>query len=356
MLDALEQMNVAGHWVVSILHVGANEGQERNDYEANGASPCLYVEPVDSAFAILEANLAGMPFHRAIRAVCAERDGDEVLFNVASNGGQSSSLLALGAHAEHHPDIVYTGAQRMVTTTVDQIIAEHSPKQVPNLLVIDAQGSDLRVLQGATRSLPAVDGVYIEVSEAPLYEGGCTLEEVTAFLKGFDLRPRWLRLDGAGHGEAFFCRPKAGASMPDYGGLLSGGKPAAQSSLCEWSYFDVANGPQGGVDGPLTGRPGFHTDFEAAPWWQVDLEAVHALNEVRVYNRMDCARERSRTLQVLLSDDGEAWRRVHDQAGYTFGGADGRPLRVLLSGERARYVRLQLAEPAFLHLDKVQVF
>ncbi len=80
------------------------------------------------------------------------------------------------------------------------------------------------------------------------------------------------------------------------------------------------------------------------------------MNEVRVFNRMDCARERSRTLRVLLSDDGETWRCVHDQAGRTFGGADGRPLRVLLAGERGRYVRLQLAERVFLHLDKVRVF
>jgi hypothetical protein len=47
---------------------------------------------------------------------------------------------------------------------------------------------------------------------------------------------------------------------------------------------------------------------------------------------------------------------VHDQAGRTFGGADGRPLQVQLVGEQARYVRLQLAERAFLHLDKVRVF
>ncbi len=102
----------------------------------------------------MEANLADLPFHRAIRAVCAERAGDEVQFNVASNGGQSSSLFALGAHAEHHPDIVYTGAQRMVTTTVDEILAEHNRGRVPNLLVIDAQGADQRVLQGARQSLP----------------------------------------------------------------------------------------------------------------------------------------------------------------------------------------------------------
>ncbi len=35
--------------------------------------------------------------------------------------------------------------------------------------------------------------------------------------------------------------------------------------------------------------------------------------------------------------------------------ADGRPLRVLLSSERARYVKLQLTERTYLHLDKVFV-
>ncbi len=69
----------------SVLHVGANEGQQRHDYEANGAGPCLYVVPVDGAFATLKANLAGIPFHRAIQPVCAERESEEVLSNVAAS-------------------------------------------------------------------------------------------------------------------------------------------------------------------------------------------------------------------------------------------------------------------------------
>ncbi len=357
MLDALKQMAWAGYPVESVLHIGANEGQERNDYAASGASPCIYVEPVESAYAILERNLAELPGHVAVRAVCSEVAGEHVLFNVASNDGQSSSLLGLGAHAQIHPTITYTSAQPMVTTTVDALIERHSPRRVPNLLVIDAQGADLRVLRGAANSLPRIDGVLVEASESPLYEGGCTLEEITGFLKGFGLHPRWLTLDCLGHGEAFYSRPRPTLEhLPLYDGHLAQEKPAEQSSLCAWSYFDGANGPGGGVDGGITGRFGFHTDIEDAPWWQVDLEAAQALNEVRIYNRMDSGRERSRTLQVLLSDDGSAWRLVHDQGGYTFGGADGRPLRVMLAGQSARYVRLQLAERAYLHLDKVQVF
>ena len=355
MLDALEHMGHAGFLVDSVLHIGANEGQERFDYRETGASPCIYVEPVDSAYALLERNLADLPGHVAVRAVCSGAEGERVLFNVASNGGQSSSILPLGDHAGHHPDVVYTGTQAMVTTTVDRLIADHSPRRVPNLLVIDAQGADLRVLHGATRSLPAMDGVFVEVSEAPLYEGGCTQEDVTGFLRGFGFRLRWMSLDGNGHGNAFYCRPKdAGVPLSSEGNLALG-KPAEQSSLCEWSYFLTAKGPGGAVNGAITGFFGFHTAEENAPWWQVDLQGVHPLREVRIYNRGDSARERARTLKILASDDGAAWRLLHDQAGYTFGGG-GRPLRVMLEGAPARYVRLQLAEHTALHLDQVEIY
>src|SRR5437588_12516780 len=80
-------------------------------------------------------------------------------------------------------------------------------------------------------------------------------------------------------------------------------KPAQQSSLSPWSTGP--NDAQGGVDGIKNGRWGFHTNEQANPWWQVDLQQNFSLNEIRVFNRMDggCM-ERSRTIQVMLSTDG----------------------------------------------------
>ena len=357
MLDSLAQMLEAGLPVESILHVGANEGQERFDYQQAGASPCFYVEPVDAAFARLERNLADMRGHHAVKAVCSDREGQDILFHVASNGGQSSSFLDLGMHAALHPSISYTTAQPMTTTTVDRLIATYSPGRVPNLWVIDAQGADLHVLRGAASSLPDVDGVFVEVAERPLYAGGATREGITRYLEQFGLSMHWYGLDEHGNGDAFYCRKRGEReALPSYGGNLALGKPAAQSSLCEWSHYFTAQGPGGGVNGQISGFFGFHTAEEECPWWQVDLEAGRDLHEVRIYNRVDGARERARTLRVLLSDDGSAWRLVHDQAGYTFDGADRRPLRVMLAGQSARFVRLQLGERNYLHLDEVEVY
>jgi FkbM family methyltransferase len=357
MLQSIAQMASAGLLIESILHVGANEGQERLNYQWEGASPCFYVEPVREVFETLKQNVSTMPWHFAIEAVCSDVEGQEIAFHVASNGGQSSSFLELGRCAVLHPEIRYTSVELMTTTTVDRLIEKHSPRRVPNLFIIDTQGADLHVLRGARRSLPCVDGVFIEVSEQPLYAGGCTREQIARFLADFGLHQRWIMLDANGNGDAFFCRDKtAPLPMPEYRGNLARGKAASQSSTCQWSHYFTADGPGGGVNGYISGFFGFHTDEEDQPWWQVDLGAIQPLQEVRIFNRLDAARQRSRTLRVFLSHDCITWRLVHDQGGYTFGGNDGRPLRVMLSDQSARYVRLQLNERSYFHLDEVEVY
>ena len=130
---------------------------------------------------------------------------------------------------------------------------------------------------------------------------------------------------------------------------LARGKTATQSST---GYGGTADR---GVDGVKDGGYGFHTDNEKNPWWQVDLGAVKSLGEIRIFNRRDCCSERARTIQVLLSDDGVNWKRVFSNPGTVFG-TDGTPLPVSVKGLSARYVRLQLTEAEYFHLDEVEVY
>lgn len=145
----------------------------------------------------------------------------------------------------------------------------------------------------------------------------------------------------------------APTSAPASGGAvrnLALGRPAQMSS-------DYGLGPPaGGVDGKIQGSFGFHTKEEPNPWFQVDLGGAFTLTEARIYNRLDCCSERARTLRVLLSSDGANWRLAYAHNGTIFGGQDGRPLVVNLQGTSARYVRLQLAETNYLHLDEVEIY
>ena len=127
-------------------------------------------------------------------------------------------------------------------------------------------------------------------------------------------------------------------------------KPAQESSGSEWSR---PNDAQGAVDGVKDGGFGFHTAQEASPWWQVDLQREYRLREIRIFNRSDCCSDRARTIRVLLSADGMNFSPAYSHDGSIFTGA---PLVVPLDGRTARFVRLQLAENTWFHLDEVEVY
>ena len=113
----------------------------------------------------------------------------------------------------------------------------------------------------------------------------------------------------------------------------------------------------GAVDGVINGLFGCHTAHETAPWWQVDLGASVPLGRVVLWNRCDGAAERLAKVSVLLSEDGEIWRTSYTHDGKVFyGNKNKQPLSVELPGQRARFVRLQIPGPDYLHLDEVQVY
>lgn len=114
----------------------------------------------------------------------------------------------------------------------------------------------------------------------------------------------------------------------------------------------------GGCDGIINGEWGFHTDFEESPWWQVDLGKETPLGRIHIYNRCHGGFEgRVARLQVLVSKDGEAYREVYRHNGVPFlGYTDNLPLEVVLTGTVARYVRIQLPDKQYLHLDEVMIF
>ena len=121
-----------------------------------------------------------------------------------------------------------------------------------------------------------------------------------------------------------------------------------------WMGGRPAEPPRGeAVAGVVTGRASFHTDVDARPWWIVDLEHSVAIDEIRVFNRMD-VRERADGLTVHISDDLRNWVEVGRHSGPSFGGADGKPLVVKVDAS-AQFVRVELPRKEYLHLDQVQV-
>ncbi|MFZ1024705.1 MAG: discoidin domain-containing protein [Limnoraphis robusta] len=129
-------------------------------------------------------------------------------------------------------------------------------------------------------------------------------------------------------------------------------KPTAQSSV-----FDAQkHNPYGACNGRKTGKFGFHTQKENQPWWQIDLQGTYQLSEIKIYNRINFE-ERASTLNILLSQDALNWELCYsNNKENLFGGIDGKPLAVDLQHKVARFVRLQLRENEYFHLDEVEIY
>ncbi|MCP4933875.1 MAG: discoidin domain-containing protein [bacterium] len=135
---------------------------------------------------------------------------------------------------------------------------------------------------------------------------------------------------------------------------LALGKPTLQSSY----HKRYKSSP---VDGRITGKNSFITKKENRPWWQVDLQALHELSQIKIYNVKGKYSKRAFSVDVLVSQHGDEWTTVYLNKGVPFGGKGMKmgPLIVDMANSEhrlTRYVRLQLAKKNMLHLDEVMVF
>jgi FkbM family methyltransferase len=213
-LHALKQLAIYGIYPKSILHIGAHWGQEAPFYNSRGVERVLFVEAIPSIFERLKKNISRFPGFDGVLAVCSDVTGATVEFNVSSNDGGSSSMLELGNHANLYPDISYVETLSLETITADDLVAQHSDSPEFDLVVLDTQGAELHVLRGATDVLRNAKALWIEVSEEPLYEGGCTFEEVTAYVRQFGFRLRSVLINKQGWGDALYVSETAIKAEP----------------------------------------------------------------------------------------------------------------------------------------------
>jgi FkbM family methyltransferase len=201
----------AGMQCRGIIHVGANSGQEFEDYQAAGLDCVLYIEPIPAVFKELQQHVAGDPRHRAIQALCADRSGEEYEFNVASNAGESSSILAFSGHAEEHPNVRFESKIKLTSSTLDDIVFGTPGIDIASLdcLVIDVQGAEMKVIKGADRTLSHCRFLFCEVSVGGLYEGDTPYKEVVSVLEGYGYQLRSLDINQHGWGNAFLVKAAA---------------------------------------------------------------------------------------------------------------------------------------------------
>lgn len=330
--------------VTGLIHVGANAGGEYPTYHARTQGPLLYIEALPDLAAYVQRRLDPQRPHFIRQTVVSDVSGETVTFHVASNNGGSSSILPPGRHRELHPSITFENTMEMVTERLDDIVDQRPEGAEYNVLVLDVQGAELKVLKGAPRLLARVDAVFAEVASEPLYEGGCTFLEVSNFLAEAGLVFRTAEMNDVGWGDAFYSRSQ-GVVADMLRSNLALGRPTRQSS-----YFGNTAQTERVVADTMPRDFWVHTAVsDQEPWWEVDLGSAIDISRILYFDRPKYL-DRAASLVISSSVDGEHYDVVHSRAG--------QPLERIVdvpAKRVARFVRVALTEGGPLHFRQVIV-
>lgn len=165
------------------IHVGAHHAQEHKDYVAAGIKKFVYIEPCADAFKVLRNKFSGHHHIQLFNVACGEIECEQVMYTGSQNEGQSNSLLKMNKHLQIHPGITLPNTELVTVKRLDSLSLANKGYQ---LLVMDCQGFEGRVVKGATETLKQVNFVYTEVNKDEVYENCTRVEELDALLSDFE--------------------------------------------------------------------------------------------------------------------------------------------------------------------------
>lgn len=186
-----------------ILHIGAHECEELNDYMMNGVNPnhVIWVDALQEKVDLMKS--------KGIQNVfCAALDSKEAdaTFHVTNNG-QSSSLLEFGTHLVNHPHVHVTSTRTVRTQTLKQFVEGNSLDLTKcNFWNLDIQGKELEVLRGGEEALKYAQAIYAEVNTESVYKGCGLLTDLDAYLRTQGFTRIRIHMTHAGWGDALYVR------------------------------------------------------------------------------------------------------------------------------------------------------
>ena len=196
--------------------------------------------------------------------------------------------------------------------------------------------------------------VFDETAPDQLFAQRATVKEAAAWLRNL-VEPRtvariraerWMRVSllGAIAVAVLVVVPVSIWRTPN----LALHRPVTASSRLPGSIAPEDN--SGLVNGDVEGKYGIHTNNGGA-WVMVDLQDVHRLKTIKVFNRSDGWFDEGLPLRLELSEDGQSWKEVERRATHFSATA---PWVVKPHGARARYVRV--ASDNYIALTEMEIY
>jgi FkbM family methyltransferase len=158
--------------VDTIFDIGANIGQFAMELRSSGfGGKIISYEPLTKAYSQLTRNSRDdLNWIVHSRVAVGNQDG-EIEINIAGNSVSSSVLPMLDAHSSADVRSAYIGSERVPLVRLDTVAKQFLSANSRPFIKIDTQGFEWQVLDGASETLKRAQGVLLELSLVPLYDG-----------------------------------------------------------------------------------------------------------------------------------------------------------------------------------------
>ena len=167
-----------------IIHVGAHQAKELDQYQKMNATQVLLIEANPKVFNSLKQKVAGLDNVQAIHCAISDRDSTANLHITSLD--QASSILPLKKVQKIYNNIKETHQITVQSKKLDTLLEEQNLKPNDfNILNIDIQGAELLAFQGAENLLKYIEAINTEVNYEELYEGCALIDEIDEFLEQY---------------------------------------------------------------------------------------------------------------------------------------------------------------------------
>lgn len=184
-----------------VLHVGAHQAEEFEEYRKAGFGPTIWVEAQSELLARIREVIAGSE-DSVVEAVAWSETGKKLTFQVTSET-QSSSLFGLAEHLLEYPQIQTMEERQVTTVRLDEVVPAESHF---DFVTLDIQGAELEALRGMGDLLARVKWIFTEVNRREMYEGIPLVQDLDDFLSQQGFRRVVTLWYPAGWGDALYAR------------------------------------------------------------------------------------------------------------------------------------------------------
>lgn len=190
----------------SALHVGGCIGEERYWYDAVNFDRVIWFEPNVELFPQLKENILIYGNQVAVNLGIHDTLKEAVL-HVASNRGQSSSILEFDKHLRYHPKVRYVGDQTIKLVRMDDWFKTNSfDIKDFNFLNVDVQGVELNVIKSFGDLIGQLDYIYTEVNVEHLYKNCCLVGEIDTYLLKYGFKRSVTKMTPYKWGDALYVK------------------------------------------------------------------------------------------------------------------------------------------------------